>query len=143
MKPKPPREVVLHHSMVPPPPDDWVLFPEEIIITNHSSVRSHDCGNPEKDCRSESPYQRRIRSERSKAKRGGFPHARHHMQRREEIPSAQCKQPDRFALTRASERGDVRTPPEPKFPERLSTPDISDVEEDGFWSCCGSSESSV
>ena len=37
---------------------------------------------------------------------------------------------------------DAMTPPPAPLPPRLPTPDLSDVDEDAFWSCCRPSESS-
>lgn len=142
MKANPLKEVVLHHPMASPPPEDWILFPEEVIVTKHSSVR--DCRSRNlMDSRVENPRRPWIKLDRTEAEAGEYSHVRQDMQRRKETPSALSTSQYLLAPTSAAKRCDAKTQPEPKFPERLPTPDLSDVDEDGFWSCCGSSESSA
>lgn len=142
MKANPPKEVVLHHPMASPPPEDWILFPEEVIVTKHSSVR--DCRSRNlKDSRLENPCRPWMKLDRTEAETGENPHVRHDMQRRKETPRTLSTSRYPLAPTSRAKRCEAKTQPEPKFPERLPTPDLSDVDEDGFWSCCGSSESSA
>ena len=142
IKSKIPREVVLHHPIVAPPPEDWLLYPDEVIIIKHSSVRRRrSCavkGPPFEDSRR--PWIRRDPiTEKSKE----TSRVHQEVQHREEIPSTPIKSPDSGTPAWARKGGEAKRPPKPKYPERLPTPDLSDVEEDGFWSCCGSSESST
>lgn len=141
-KPKTPREVVLHHPMATPPPEDWILFPDEVIITKHSSVRrrrSSKIKNPQPED-SRRPW---IRRDPSKEKSADTSHVHQDAGRFKCIPSTPTKSPDSVAHARESNGCEAKRQPKPKFPDRLPTPDLSDIEEDGFWSCCGSSESST
>lgn len=142
IKTKTPREVVLHHPMASPPPEDWILYPDEVIITKHSSVRRRrSCKT--KDPQSEDSHQPWIRRDPIQAKSGHDSQVGKDVQRRKEIPSAPSKSPDSVAPAWEGNRYLAGRQPRPKFPERLPTPDISDIEEADFWSCCGSSESST
>lgn len=142
MKPKLPREVVLHHLMAPPPPEDWILFPEEVIITKNSSVRGNRPCKLKRVSRTENSHQPWIRRDRTDMESEGS-RVRQDMQSRTETLGVPSKPHGAIAPTWEGKQRVTRNPPELKFPERLPTPDLSDVEEDGFWSCCGSSEESV
>lgn len=141
-KPKTPREVVLHHPMVSLPPEDWILYPDEVIVTKHSSVRrGRSCKI--KDSRSENSRGPSTRVDPNRGKTRKYSHVYQDMQLHKEITSAPRKSPNLLAPAREDNKCDAKTQPKPKFPERLPTPDLSDIEEDSFWSCCGSSESSA
>lgn len=140
IKSKTPRDVVLHHPLAAPPPEDWILYLDEVIIIKHSSVRrrrSCELNDPQSED-SRRPW---IRRDPIKEKSKKTSHVHQEVQRCEEIPSTPSKSPDSGAPTWARKSGEAKRPPKPKYPERLPTPDLSDIEEDGFWSCCGSSES--
>lgn len=142
IKSKTPREVVLHHPMATPPPEDWILYPDEVIITKHSSVRRRrSCAI--KDQQSEDSRRPWIRRDPIKEKSGETPHVLQDVQSLKKIPSTPSESPDSGAPAWEGNGCGAKRQPKLKFPERLPTPDLSDIEEDGFWSCCGSSESST
>ena len=140
------RKVAIHQSESPLPPDDFVLFPQHVVKEKHSSIR---------DAKS-----RRSTASKS-AKGSSSPTLRQHMidpkklapsQRNARRPSqrplclthmstvnctADCANADAKPLAY------LRTPPKAPSPPRLPTPDVSDLEEDDLWSCCGSSWSSL
>lgn len=128
--------------MASPPPEDWILYPGEVIITKHSSVRPYRSCNL-KDPQSEDQHRPWIKLDPTGKKPGEYSHVRQDVQRLKEIPSAPSTSPNPAAPAWGEKRCEAKKQPQPKFPERLPTPDLSDIEEDGFWSCCGSSEGSA
>ncbi|MCJ1449736.1 hypothetical protein MMC28_000064 [Mycoblastus sanguinarius] len=137
------KKVVLHHPANPPPPDDWVLYPEDVVINKHSALR---------DAQARELERTKISSQQT------TPLSDHHLAKAKAKPSPRA-QPRRayrrsFCLEHMSSRNctanctnggqlaDSKAPPPAPSPSRLSTPDLSDVEEDELWSCCASSESS-
>ena len=142
IKRKTPREVVLHHPAAPPPPEDWILYPDDVIITKHSSVR-HDRSCKIKEPQSTGSHRPWIRPDQAKENTRDHSHVYQNVQRLKNIPSTPSTSPNSAAPALSSNRGDAKKQPKPKFLERLPTPDLSDIEEDCFWSCCGSSEGST
>lgn len=141
------KEVVLHYPMMSPALEDWVLFPDEVVRCKNSSVR-----NPQNHTAPKGS----LRSDRGLA--CSSLSAQTASTTIKKSPS-QCliahESQDRSRSLRTSDQlgsikksldtatGDVdRNPPKVKAPQRLPTPDLSDVEEDAFWSCCSSVDSS-
>ena len=140
------RKITIHHSESPLPPDDFVLFPQDVVKEKHSSIRD---AKPRK---STAP---------KKVKVSSSPMPRHHViepstltppQRTSRRPSDRpscLTHMSTVNCTVACANADtkplayLKTPPKAPSPPRLPTPDVSDVEEDDLWSCCGSSWSSL
>lgn len=140
------KEVVLHHHMMSPALEDWILFPDEVVRCKNSSVRNpqnrpksslrpdkdHDC--PSLPAQTASTTIRKSSSQCLIA---------HESQDR----SRSLRTSDQLgsinkSLDTAPKDVGRRSPPKVKAPRRLPTPDLSDVEEDAFWSCCSSADSS-
>ena len=138
------KKVMIHQSGSSLPPDDFVLFPQDVIKEKHSSIRDAKARRP---------------TAPKSAKRSSSPVPRHH------VIESKTLTPPRRDARRPSERSvclthistvnctvdcadakplaHLKTPPKAPSPSRLSTPDVSDLEEDDFWSCCGSSWTSL
>ncbi|MCJ1264396.1 hypothetical protein MMC22_004267 [Lobaria immixta] len=147
---KPLKEVVLHHPLMPTPLEDWILFPDQIIHTKHSIVRDSRARQAKERLQPEEP------SRPSSAYTTVTSRATSTSSRNTSISSFIEEPRDQSNSPCTSDRpGDVakstsyvaeespRNPPRMKTPQRLPTPDLSDVEQDSFWSCCGSSEESL
>lgn len=141
------KKPVLHHPLTSPPLEDWVLFPDQVIHTKHSTVR---------DSRVRQVKERLQPAELSRPSLVGTTETSRATSTSSRITSVfsfKEEQRHQSNLSRPLDRpGNIgksassvaeeslRNPPRVKVPQRLPTPDLSDVEEDGFWSCCGSSE---
>ncbi len=138
------KKVMIHQTGSPLPPDDFVLFPQDVVKEKHSTVR---------DAKS-----RRLTTPKS-AKRSSSPMPPYHaIEPKAPRPSRRDahKSPGRIVCLdhmstvnctvdcgNAKPLAHLKMPPEAPSPPRLPTPDLSDVEEDDLWSCCGSSWSSL
>lgn len=141
------KEVVIHYPIMSPPMEDWVLFPDEVIKCKSSSVRnlqnhtaSKSSFRPDKsrECPS-SATQSASTTTMKTSSQSLIAHAsqeRSRSLRTSDQPGFIKKSLE----TATKDIGDK--PPKAKAPRRLPTPDLSDVEEDDFWSCCGSAASS-
>ena len=140
------RKVTIHQSGSPLPPDDFVLFPQDVVKEKHSSMRH---AKPRKSSAPKS------------AKGSSSPMPRHHViEPKVHTPSQRNARnlPERSlclshmstvnctvdcANADAKPLAYLKTPPRAPSPPRLPTPDVSDLDEDDLWSCCGSSWSSL
>ena len=133
---------MLHHPSVPPPAEDWILFPKEVIVTKHCSVHVTRSRKAKPVSQMRKSSQPMSASEETQA-------------RFKQIISACAKPCQRDVLNTALEQsfataepfdeavGDhVEKSPKTEPLQRLPTPDISDIDEDSFWFCCGSSDGS-
>ena len=136
------KEVMIHQSRSPLPPDDFVLFPQDVVKEKHSSIRD---AKP-----------RRL-TVAKKIKGSSSTMLRHHViEPKAATPSRrEARKPSRrpvclnhmstvnctvdCANAKAKPLEGLKMPPEAPSPPRLPTLDLSDVEEDDLWSCCGSS----
>lgn len=138
------KKVMIHQSGSPLPPDDFVLFPQDVVKEKHSSVRN---ARPRK---SKSPKSAKVPSSpmprnhviEPKAPTPSRQDASRHSGRSfclEHMSTVNC------TVDCANGKPQVQTkmPPKAPSPPRLPTPDLSDLEEDDLWSCCGSSWSSL
>ena len=138
------KEVMIHQPRSPLPPDDFVLFPQDVIKESHSTIR---------DARS-----RKAMATKS-AKKSSSPMPRPHvMEPKAATPSRrEARRPSRRPVcldhmstvnctvecANGKPLAHLKMPPKAPSPPRLPTPDLSDLEEDDLWSCCGSSWSSL
>lgn len=139
------KEVVLHHPMMSPALEDWVLFPDEVVRCKNSSVRNsqnHPKSSLRPDKGLECPSLSAQTASMTKKKSSSQCLIAHESQDR----SRSLRTSDQLGSIKKSldtATKDVgRNPPKVKAPRRLPTPDLSDVEEDAFWSCCSSADSS-
>lgn len=140
------KEVVLHHPMMSPPMEDWILFPDEVIKCKSSSVRnsrnhtaSKSSLRPDKslECLSSSTQTASIAIKKSSSQ-SLIAHASQDGSR----SLRTSDQPGFIKKSLDTATKDIGgKPPKVKAPRRLPTPDLSDAEEDDFWSCCGSAAS--
>ncbi|MCJ1464116.1 hypothetical protein MMC07_002729 [Pseudocyphellaria aurata] len=144
------KAVVLHHPLLSTPPEDWVLFPEQIIRKKHSSVRNFRARQakerlqPAKPSRSSPTRTTELSRSISITSRSESTSVSTEEPRDQSDSSSKLDRPRDVAKSNSNVAIESpREPPKVKAPQRLPTPDISDVEEDGFWSCCGSSERSL
>ena len=129
---KPLKEVVLHHPLMPTPLEDWILFPDQLIHTKHSIVRDSRARQAKKRLQPEEPS-RPSSAYTTATSRATSTSSRNTSDR----PGDVAKSTSNVA------EESPRNPPRMKTPQRLPTPDLSDVEQDSFWSCCGSSKESL
>ena len=137
------KEVVIHQPAPSPPTSDWILYPDEVIIDKHSSLR---------DARS-----RRVKRSTETDRSDMRPPV---SQDKMTIAIANAQkymrsQNQNTQLNRSCTHLPVKVLPKSTRPrsepeshrlpssQRLPTPDLSDIEEDDIWSCCATSESSL
>lgn len=143
-KSKHPKKVMIHQSGSPLPPDDFVLFPQDVVREKHSSIR---------DSKPRRPYATKS------AKKSSSPMPQHHVIE-PKTPTTSQLGPRRLSgrpvrldhmstinctveCVNARSLANLKVPPKAPSPPHLPTPDLSDVEEDDLWSCCGSSWASL
>lgn len=139
------KEVVVHHHMMSPAVEDWILFPDEVVRCKNSSVRNpqnrpKSSPRPDNglDCPSVSAQTASTTIKKSSSQYLIAHESQEHS--RSLRTSDQLGSIKKSLDTATKDVG--RNPPKVKAPRRLPTPDLSDVEEDAFWSCCSSSDSS-
>ena len=117
--------VILHHHTTSPVMDDFVLFPDEVIVEKHSSIRKarQHCTSNVK-ARHASLRQAMLSSSGGHA--WGTQESRHN--------KAKVQTDEKSIDDTTSSSGSE--PPKSSPPDRLPTPDLSDVDEDLFWACC-------
>lgn len=136
------KDVVLHHPSAPSPAEDWILFPDEVIVTKHCSVRVTRSRKAKPVLQMGKSSQPMPTSEETQARFKQIISACAKPCQRDALNSV-LKQSFATAETFDEAVGDhVEKSPKPEPLQRLPTPDISDVDEDSFWSCCGSSDGS-
>lgn len=147
---KPLKELVLHHPLMSPPLEDWVLFPDQVIHTKYSTVRDSRARQAKKHSQAAEPNPpssvRTTETSRatSISSRNTSTNLFTEELRDQSNLSSTLDRPGNITKpARNVAEASPRNPPRVKVPQRLPTPDLSDVEEDGFWSCCGSSEGSL
>ena len=139
------KKVVIHQSGSPLPPDDFVLFPQDIVKEKHSNIRdvkARKATAMESAQRASSPMPRQRRTATTPSRRDA--------RRPSERPvclmhmstvncTVDCINADAIAKPLAH----LKVPPKAPSPPRLPTPDLSEPDEDGLWSCCESTPSSL
>ena len=140
------KEFSSHQPLLSPLPDEEFHPPRRAAAKNHSEL---DRTLPRKVARTESAKRQSSSTVRNdddhviRTKAATVPRLRHRTPYRrstclEHISAVNCTA-DCF---NAEPLVDAITPPPAPLPPRLPTPDLSDVDEDAFWSCCRPSESS-
>lgn len=133
------KEVVLHYPTMSPSPEDWVLFPDEIIVTKCSMVRGAQVRRAKERSQPESlglACTKDMTSTKAVTLVTPEPHKDQRSSNDSKKPRSKSKSP-----CDAGNDG-VKNSLKTEVPHRLPTPDLSDIDEDGFWSCCGSSNTS-
>lgn len=143
-KSKKSKKVTIHQSGSPLPPDDFVLFPQDVVKEKHSSVRDAKPRKPTapKSARTSSSPRPRHHVIEPKATTSSRRTARMPSERPvclTHMSTVNCT----IDCVNAKPLAPLNTPPKAPSPSRLPTPDVSDLEEDALWSCCGSSWSSL
>ena len=139
------QNVVVHNMMTTTPPEDWILYPDDVVVEKHSSTRQR---REARDLRSQKCTRNDIRL--AKALGPIMPptppeNSPTQNERKQAVQSTYRETSGYSAMTdkaftlapvgnpsQGSRKGQVQTP----YPQRLPTPDLSDVEEDGLWGCC-------
>ena len=141
------KKAVLHHPLTSPPLEDWVLFPDQVIHTKHSTVRdsrmrqAKEHLQPAELSRLSLVSTTETSCATSTSSRIISISSFKEEQRHQSNSSSTLDRPSNIGKSTSNVAEESRrNPPRVKVPQRLPTPDLSDVEEDGFWSCCGSSE---
>ncbi|KAI4181000.1 MAG: hypothetical protein L6R41_006878 [Letrouitia leprolyta] len=131
--------------MTTTPIEDWILYPDEVVVTKHSSVKERR-GNSEKSysdskvCSIKTtrpempptpPGSNPASTEDERALKKTITYTRKAPQSTQGQPTSGAFIPPTLADGKAR-RG-------VSFHHRLPTPDISDVDEDEFWACCKNS----
>ncbi|MCJ1425598.1 hypothetical protein MMC29_003498, partial [Sticta canariensis] len=143
----PSKKAVLHHPLTSPPLEDWVLFPDQVIHTKHSTVRDSRMRQAKERLHpaelSRLPLVSTTETSRatSTSSRITSVSSFKEEQQHQSNSSSTLDRPSNIGKSTSNVAEESRrNPPRVKIPQRLPTPDLSDVDEDGFWSCCGSSE---
>lgn len=144
------KKAVLHHPLTSPPLEDWVLFPDQVIHTKHSTVRDSRARQakerlqPAELSRPSSVSTTETNRATSTSSRITSVSSFKEEKRHQSSSSSTLDRPGNIGKSASNVAKEIlRNPPRVKVPQRLPTPDLSDVEEDDFWSCCGSSERSL
>ncbi|KAI4114952.1 MAG: hypothetical protein LQ338_007932 [Usnochroma carphineum] len=132
---------VVHNTMTASPTEDWVLYPDDVVIVKHSTVREKRAQKPRR-AQTEMCAGKAVRPTMLPTPPGSSP-AQTECQRRvgkKFVYSTQDLQGVHDRLTSGPTNppavGDWRMRTQPSRPYKLPTPDISDVDEDEFWACC-------
>lgn len=141
------EEVVLHHPIMPPALEDWILFPDEVVKCKNSSVRNpQNHTAPKSSLRSDKGLECPSLSAQTASTTIKNSSSQYLITHESQDRSRSLRTSDQLGSINKSldtATKDVgRNPLKVKAPRRLPTPDLSDVEEDIFWSCCSSAESS-
>ena len=143
-KSKQSKKATIHQTGSPLPPDDFVLFPQDVVKEKHSSVRDAKSRKPTasrsvKGPSASMPRHRAVEPGAPASSRGD---ARRHPETRgclTHMSTVNCT----VDCADAKPLAQLKIPPRAPSPLRLPTPDVSDLEDDDLWSCCGSSWSSL
>lgn len=140
---KPTKEVVIHQPAPSPPTEDWVLFPEDVVTDKHSSLKESRSRKAKRKGETERPSKASPApaDKMTKAIVNAQEYIKSRNQNRDLNKS--CSHWPIEASANAAHRKVPCKPLQIQSPKRLPTPDLSDVEEDDFWSCCATSESSL
>ena len=138
------KKVMIHQPGSSLPPDDFVLFPQDVVKEKHSSIRDARTRKPTppKSAKFPSSPMPRDHVIEPKAPTPSRREARRHSGRSvclDHMSTVNCT----VDCANAKLQGQTKMPPKAPLPPRLPTPDLSEVEEDDLWSCCGSSWSSL
>lgn len=134
-----------HHQVMLPPTEDWILFPDEVVKCKNPRVRNvQNRTTPKSYLRKEKSLESLQPSRIACAgtsKASSHPLAAHDSQdcARSLRSSDQLGIIEKSLDTTTNDGGS--NPPKMKRPPRLPTPDLSEVDEDEFWSCCYASAS--
>ena len=137
------KEVVLHQPAPSPPTDDWILFSEDVVVDKHSSLREARSRKVRRDIEIQRPSEVSPAPEDKMEK--AISSAEKYIESRnknKQINNSCSHLPIKISSDVAV-RKTVSKPLRVQSSKRLPTPDLSDVEEDDFWSCCATSESSA
>ena len=130
------KEIILHQQRLPSASlDDFVLFPNDDvdIVEKYSSVK--DIRRKTRETKKESKVEK-LKPETV------FVQQRPVRSSRPPLHQAIMKTTSEIVKVANAKKLDLKEPQTPTF-RRITTPDFSDDEELDFWSCCGSSRSSV
>ena len=143
-KSKHPKRITIHQPGSPLPPDDFVLFPQDVIREKHSSIRDDRLRRPKatESAKRSSSSRPPPHVTESKATTPSRREA-HKPSRRpvclDHMSTVNCT----VDCANDKSLAHQKMPPKAPSPPRLPTPDLSDIEGDDLWSCCGSSWSVV
>ena len=137
------KNVTIHQSGSSLPPDDFVLFPQDVVKKKHSTVRDARSRKPtiQKAARGSSSPMPRDRATEPQAPVTPTRPRRdvHRSPERTKclihMSTVNCT----VDCANAKPLAQLKIPPRAPSPFRLPTPDVSDLDEDDLWSCCGSS----
>lgn len=140
------KESSSHQPLPSPPRDEELHDPHMAAAKKHSEL---EITSPCKLSRTESAKKQSSSTVRNdddhviRTKAATAPRVKHRTSYRrstclEHMSAVNCTA-DCF---NAEPLAEAMTPPPAPLPPRLPTPDLSDVDEDAFWSCCRSSKSS-
>lgn len=141
------KEVVVHHHMMSPAMEDWILFPDEVIRCKNSSVRTlQNRKTPKSSLRPDKSLECPSTSKQTASTMTKESSSQSLIAHESQDRSRSLRTSDQLGVIKKSLDTATKdigaNPPKVKAPQRLPTPELSDMEEDGFWSCCGSAESS-
>lgn len=138
------QNVIVHNTMTATPTEDWVLYPDNVVAVKNSTVRER---------RTEKIHMQSHTKPKLRNKRGSGPTMPLTPPGSSPAQSEHERTAEKKCATRSQELHDRpssgptaspvvvnrRARTETSYPYRLPTPDISDVDEDEYWACCGES----
>lgn len=136
-----------HHHVMSPQIEDWILFPDVVTKCKNPRVRNvQNRTSPKSYLRQEKSLEGRFPSSRTTCAGTTKAASQSLAARDPQDRGRSLRSPDQLGIIEKSldtATKDVGSnPPMMKPPPRLPTPDLSDVDEDDFWPCCGASASS-
>lgn len=137
------KDVVIHQPAPSPPMEDWVLFPEDVVIDKHSSLRKNRSLSARRNTETKGLSKPLSAPDDKMTKT--IVNAQEYIKSRNQNRDVNnsCSHWPIEASSNTARQKIIYKPLRVDSPKRLLTPDLSDIEEDDFWSCCATSESSL
>lgn len=136
------QNVTVHNIMTATPTEDWTLYPDEVVVTKHSSIKEARRNSQKSHSNSKVCSVRMTRPEMPPTPPGSNPASSKDRSSPERSDACTRKDSQSMHGRPTSEASflaamtDRTTRRRVSYPHRLPTPDISDVDEDEFWACC-------
>ncbi|KAL9576463.1 MAG: hypothetical protein Q9212_007075 [Teloschistes hypoglaucus] len=143
-RPRPRHPTVVHNHKMTTPTEDWTLYPDDVVVVKHSSIRPRKA---QKVClkshAEESAFDvAMMQPSMPPTPPGDSPETRTRESRAYKDNRSSKQTSHHWKLRPTVEKSELpaaklqTTQMVTSHPHRLPTPDISDVDEDGFWGCC-------
>ncbi|KAL8934801.1 MAG: hypothetical protein Q9211_005036 [Gyalolechia sp. 1 TL-2023] len=136
------QNVTVHNMMTATPTEDWILYPDEVVRSKHSSVRGRRGTSQKSHPTSKICNVTATGPNELPTPPGSNPASAEDKRIAEKTHACTQKAAQSlygrptFGRSDSPATAGGRAQRHVSYPHRLPTPDISDVEEDEFWECC-------